>query len=49
MTISHDDDNASQYWIDLTRKKPDNHIWRAFVQRAFVGTKPEDELDDLFG
>jgi endopolyphosphatase len=46
---SHDDDNASQDWIDLTRKKPDNHIWRAFVQRAFVGTKPEDELDDLFG
>jgi endopolyphosphatase len=35
---------------DLTEgKKFKNHVWRAFVNRAFVGTKPEKELDDHFG
>lgn len=36
-------------WLDLTRETPKNHVWRAFVKRAFVGTKPEKELDEHFG
>jgi endopolyphosphatase len=36
--------------LDLAEgKKFKNHVWRAFVKRAFVGTKPEKELDDHFG
>lgn len=30
-------------------KQPKNHVWRAFVKRAYVHTKPEEELEDSFG
>lgn len=46
--VSEFDDEGD--WLDLTEKeKVKNHVWRAFVRRAFVGTKPSDELDDRFG
>ncbi|PYI00253.1 endopolyphosphatase [Aspergillus sclerotiicarbonarius CBS 121057] len=28
-------------------KKPKNRVWRAFLERAFVGTLDSDELDDI--
>ncbi|OJJ73814.1 hypothetical protein ASPBRDRAFT_517943 [Aspergillus brasiliensis CBS 101740] len=28
-------------------KKPKNRVWRAFLERAFVGTLDRDELDDI--
>jgi endopolyphosphatase len=31
------------------KKKMKNHIWRTFVQRAFVGARTDDDLDDDFG
>jgi endopolyphosphatase len=46
----HDTDESNRDWLDLTEeKKLKNHVWRAFLKRAFVGTKPEEELDDRFG
>lgn len=46
----HDTGESDQDGLDLTEeKKLQNHVWRAFVKRAFVGTKPEKELDDRFG
>lgn len=46
----HDDEQSREGWHDLNKKKKlKNHVWRAFVKRAFVGTKPEKELDDRFG
>lgn len=30
-------------------KKARNHLWRVFIKRAFVHTKPEEEIDQEFG
>jgi len=30
-------------------REPKNHLWRTFVKRAFVGTRPDEELEDRFG
>ena len=30
-------------------KKARNHLWKVFVKRAFVHTKPEEEIDQEFG
>lgn len=29
------------------KKKHKNHVWRTFLDRAFVGLMPDDELDDI--
>ena len=34
---------------DVSVLKAKNKIWHAFVKHAFVGTKPEQELEDEFG
>jgi endopolyphosphatase len=31
------------------KKKVKNHVWKTFVRRVFVGTKPDEDLDDQFG
>lgn len=36
----------------VRQKKPKtakNHLWKVFVKRAFVHTKPDEEIDDDFG
>jgi endopolyphosphatase len=33
----------------MTTKKHKNKMWHNFVKRAFVSTKPDDELEDQFG
>ena len=30
-------------------KKLRNHVWKTFIRRAFVGAKPDEDLDDDFG
>jgi endopolyphosphatase len=32
-----------------TKKKVKNHVWKTFIRRVFVGTKPDGDLDDEFG
>jgi endopolyphosphatase len=43
------EDGDASPWLDLVEKTAKNHVWRAFVKRAFVCTKPEKYLDDRFG
>ncbi|KAL4755018.1 hypothetical protein BDW72DRAFT_85978 [Aspergillus terricola var. indicus] len=51
----HDDENGSPDTTNLNNKKPKdktkkpriNHLWRTFLDRAFVGFLMDDELDDI--
>ncbi|KAL4976340.1 Metallo-dependent phosphatase-like protein [Aspergillus desertorum] len=52
---NHDDENESLDTTGLSNKKPKkktkkpriNQVWRAFLDRAFVGFLGDDELDDI--
>jgi endopolyphosphatase len=40
--------SADQTTKDVVRKKHKNTVWHNFVKRAFVLTKPDEELEDKF-
>jgi endopolyphosphatase len=52
--LDQSDDLQSSKTDDLEEQKKKakvvkNHLWKIFVKRAFVHTKPDDEIDQNFG
>ncbi|OAP54263.1 hypothetical protein AYL99_11364 [Fonsecaea erecta] len=43
------DADSSKKGGDNKTKRRKNHLWKVFIKRAFVHTKPDDEIDQQFG
>ncbi|KAH0843256.1 Endopolyphosphatase [Fonsecaea pedrosoi] len=57
LKLSDEDLEDVERDVDLSKNKGDkhktktrkNHLWKVFIKRAFVHTKPDDEIDQRFG
>ncbi|EXJ71321.1 uncharacterized protein A1O5_05127 [Cladophialophora psammophila CBS 110553] len=57
LKLSHADTEDVEIDVDSSKKSGrkdetktrKNHLWKTFIKRAFVHTKPDDEIDQQFG
>ncbi|KIW91122.1 uncharacterized protein Z519_08016 [Cladophialophora bantiana CBS 173.52] len=57
LKLSHADTEDVEIDVDSSKKSGHkdktktrkNHLWKTFIKRAFVHTKPDDEIDQQFG